>query len=97
MVYQSALRWGHLWSGAHILVRSNNAATVASINKGTSRSGEMLKIVEKLFWISVKFNFLLTAKFIPGVENVLADRISWLFDAPYHYVIYAIDHKLLNI
>jgi hypothetical protein len=82
MVHQSALRWGHLWTGSHFLVRSDNAATIAAINKGSSRSDELLCIIEKLFWLSVKYNFRLSAKFIPGVENVLADRISCMFESP---------------
>jgi hypothetical protein len=33
-------------------------------------------VIQKLFWLSVEFNFKLSAKFLPGVENILADRIS---------------------
>jgi hypothetical protein len=35
-------------------------------------------VVEKLFWLSVKFNFRLSASFVPGKCNILADRISRL-------------------
>jgi hypothetical protein len=80
MVYQAAVRWGKFWSGSHILVRSDNSATIAAINKGSSKSVELLSIVERLFWLGVKYNFRLSAKFIPGLENVLADRISRLSD-----------------
>jgi hypothetical protein len=73
-------RWGHLWSGQHIMVRSDNCSTVASINNTTSRSSEMLVIVKELFWLSVKYNFLLSASFIPGKLNILSDRISRLED-----------------
>ena len=69
-------RWGHLWSGLHIKVRSDNQATVAAINKATSRSSELLAIVSDLFWMSTKFDFRLSASFIPGVENILSDRVS---------------------
>jgi hypothetical protein len=80
MVNQAAMRWGQFWSGHHVLIRSDNAATVACINKGSTRSVPMLKIVEKLFWLSVFFGFKLSASFLPGIENVLADRISRLID-----------------
>jgi hypothetical protein len=80
MVNQAALRWGERWSGRHVLIRSDNAATVAAINKGSTRSVELLRIVEKLFWLSVKFGYKLTASFIPGIDNVLADRISRMID-----------------
>jgi hypothetical protein len=61
-----------------VRVRSDNMATVASINKTTTRSAELLVLIREIFWLSVQFNFKLTASFIPGKENVLADRISRL-------------------
>jgi hypothetical protein len=79
-VLLSARRWGHLWEGRHILVHSDNSSTVASINKSTSRSGEMLLLVKELFWCSVFFNFKLSAAYLPGKLNVISDRISRLHD-----------------
>ena len=76
----AARRWGKLWQGQHILVRSDNLATVASINKSTSRSPEMMSLIRELFWLSVSHDFRLTARFIPGKLNVLADRISRLVE-----------------
>ena len=76
----AAERWGHLWSGSHILVRSDNTTTVAAINKGSSRSVELLLIIQKLFWLSVEHGFKLSASYLPGTMNVLSDRISRLHD-----------------
>jgi hypothetical protein len=53
-------------------------ATLAAINKGTSKSVELMGVVERLFWLSIKYNFRLSAAFVPGKCNVLADRISCL-------------------
>jgi hypothetical protein len=78
IVYQSALRWGRYWHGQHVLVRTDNTATLAAINNGTSKSVEMMHIVERLFWLSIQFDFRLSASFVPGKSNVLADRISRL-------------------
>jgi hypothetical protein len=75
-VLEAAKRWGENWSGKHIRVRSDNSATVASLNKGTSRSGGLMALVREIFWLSVHYNFKLTAAHIPGVSNTLADRIS---------------------
>jgi hypothetical protein len=77
-VLESVKRWAPLWSGLHIRVRSDNSATVASINKGTSRSVDLLSPIQELFWLSVEFSFKLSASFVPGENNVLADRISRL-------------------
>jgi hypothetical protein len=77
-VLESVKRWGHLWEGLHIWVVSDTSATVAAVNKGTSRSPDLLNLVHELFWLSVCHSFKLSASFIPGVENVFADRISRL-------------------
>ena len=77
-VLEAVKRWAPLWSGLHICVRSDNSATVASINKGSSRSPELLSLIQELFWLSVEFSFKLSAFFIPGKVNYLADRISRL-------------------
>jgi hypothetical protein len=71
-------RWGPKWAGLHVKVRSDNMAMVASINKTTTRSPELLVLIRESFWLSVQFNFKLTVSFIPGTENLLADRLSRL-------------------
>jgi hypothetical protein len=77
----AAERWGHLWEGLHILVRSDNTATVAAINKGTSRSVDLLEIIQNLFWLSVKHGFKLSASYLPGHLNILSDQISRMNDS----------------
>jgi hypothetical protein len=53
---------------------------VAAINNTTTRSPQLLKIVKELFWLSVEHNFRLSAKHLPGVDNVLSDKLSRLHD-----------------
>jgi hypothetical protein len=77
-VVVAAARWGPVWSGQHILVRSDNMATVAAINKTSSRSVELLELVRELFWLSVIYKFKITARYLPGIENIMSDRISRL-------------------
>ena len=55
-------------------------STVAAINKGTSRSSEMLVLIQELFWCSVSYDFKLSASYIPGKLNVISDRISRMHD-----------------
>jgi hypothetical protein len=73
-------RWSHLWTGSHVLVRSDNASTVFALNKTSSRSPEMLTIIKEIFWYSIKYGFKITAAFIPGKLNILSDRISRLHE-----------------
>jgi hypothetical protein len=60
------------------MVRSDNVSTVSAVNRSTSRSAEMMKIVKELFWVSVEHNFKLSAKHIPGKLNILSDCLSRL-------------------
>jgi hypothetical protein len=79
-VLVAAKRWGPLWRGSHVLVRSDNFATVAAINNTTTRSSELLVIVKELFWLSVEHNFRLSAKHLPGILNVFSDHLSRMHD-----------------
>ena len=80
MILESARRWGSRWKGSHIRVRSDNVAAVQAINNGTTRCPELWEIVKELFWLSVQFDFRLSALHIEGKLNVLSDRISRLHD-----------------
>jgi hypothetical protein len=79
-VLLAAKRWGSSWSGSHVLVRSDNFATVAAINNTTTRSPPLLAIVKELFWLSIQYNFRLSAKFLPGKLNVFSDKLSRLHE-----------------
>jgi hypothetical protein len=39
-------RWAHLWRGKHLIVRSDNASTVAAVNNATSQSQNLLPLVQ---------------------------------------------------
>jgi hypothetical protein len=79
-VVESARRWGPSWNNLHVLVRSDNSATVAAITLSTSRSPKLLGLVKELFWLAVKFNFKLSASYLPGALNVLSDKLSRMID-----------------
>jgi hypothetical protein len=73
-------RWGEALRGTRFIVRTDNTATMAALNKGTSRSRGMMPIVRDIFWMSVKYDFQVFSVFLKGSENILADRISRLTD-----------------
>ncbi len=75
-VYLAALKWRHQWRNKRVIVASDNTTVVASINKGTSKSAMIMRMLRDLFWISASFNFHLTAKFIEGRLNTVADAAS---------------------
>lgn len=74
----AAHRWAPSWCNKRIIIYSDNSVTVSSINKGSSRNGAIMKCLRSLFWLSATFNFHLTARFVPGILNTVADSASRL-------------------
>ena len=68
--------WGPLWCRKRIIVNCDNAATVEIINKGRSKVPFIMKFVRKLIWLEAKYNFIIRAKFIPGISNSISDALS---------------------
>ena len=77
-VFLASLRWAESWRNKHIVVYSDNAATVFMLNKGSSRNSIAMVWLRQLFWLSAVFNFQLTARHIKGKDNVISDVISRL-------------------
>lgn len=59
-------------------VRSDNAACVAWINKGSARSEDprVMSLLRALFGLCIRRNARVTARHLPGLQNVLADALS---------------------
>jgi hypothetical protein len=77
-VFLALKRWGPVSQHQHVCIRSDNMATVSALNKSTSRSVVLMPWVREIFWVSVEFDVTITSRHIPGIDNVLADRISRL-------------------
>lgn len=75
-VFLAVCRWASAWSNKRIYIQSDNMTTVATINRGTSRDPFVMSCLRTLFWLSAKYNFHITAKYIPGLINIVADNIS---------------------
>ena len=74
----AAKRWGTLWANQHVIIRSDNQAAVQIINKGTTANSVIMNELRALFWLSATCNFRITAVYLEGNRNVLADAISRL-------------------
>lgn len=63
--------------GAQILIRSDNKTAVAQINRQSNPRHPHLLELSKAIWAwALTQGFTLKAEYIPGVENVKADRLS---------------------
>ena len=66
-----------LVSGKTILFRIDNITAVAYVNKlGGTRSGRLLSVAKLIFKFCEQYNVWIRASYIPGAENVAADRAS---------------------
>ena len=72
----AAAVWGPRWRGSSIQVLCDNAAVVAILNQNSSREKEVMHLVCCLAFIMAKFQFLLSASHIPGVQNTATDALS---------------------
>jgi hypothetical protein len=81
MVGEAAKRWAPEWAGRHIVVYTDSMVTMYAINKGTSRNPTAMCVLRKLFWLSAMHGFHITARHIPGIDNVASDSISRLHES----------------
>ena len=82
-VVLAAQRWSKYWVNKRIVLHSDNMVTVASINKGTSKNKMVMQCLRRLFWLSATHNFHMTARFLPGFLNIVADSASRLSSPGY--------------
>ena len=75
-IVMAAATWGNQWSGKRILFLSDNEAVVSILRSGTSRSPEIMELVRSLHLCAAKFQFMHSAKHIPGISNPVADALS---------------------
>jgi hypothetical protein len=75
-VLLSARKWASHWQGRHVVVWTDNTATLYAINKGTSKTPVVMSWLRELFYLSAVNNFRITARHIPGKFNELADALS---------------------
>lgn len=76
----AALRWCKSWQNQHVIIHTDNMAAKAIINKGTTNNSTIMAFLRLLFWLSAIYNFRITAVYIPGTENTIADNISRLHE-----------------
>ena len=71
-------RWGPRWLNKRVCVETDNTQTMAFINNGTCKNPIAMSWLREIFWISVRYNFHLRSRHLPGKLNQHADRLSRL-------------------
>ena len=79
----SVIRFAPAYANRTINVYSDNQCAVATINKCSSVSDEVMVILRNMFWTTAKFNIIVKAHYLPGSLNRIADLISRIHEDHY--------------
>ena len=72
----SAILCGNQWKGHKVKAFCNNTAAVVTIKGGVSKGKHMMHILKCVVFIEAYQQFQLTARYIPGFKNTMADDLS---------------------
>ena len=79
-VVMAAQAWSRVWANHHVAVFIGNRVTEAAVNNDTARNSTCLHLLKHLAALALQFNFDISAVYIPGVDNTIADTISRLHE-----------------
>lgn len=68
--------WGPTWSTRRVLFYCDNSAVVYIINTKRSKCSRIMSLLRSLTLATLKFNFYIKAKHVPGASNEIADSLS---------------------
>jgi hypothetical protein len=72
----SAILWGKTWACKRILFHCDNTGTVHAINKGRSKSPQVMSLLRRLVIVAAEGNFVYSSLHVAGVDNFIADSLS---------------------
>ena len=68
--------WYPHFAGKRLQFWCDNESVVAIINSGHSKAPRIMDLLRSLTLISMKHNFFVRARHVPGVSNEIADALS---------------------
>ena len=69
--------WGHLWVGSTVVAHVDNESAVGILNSGYSKESQIMHLMRCQFILTGHYQLDMRVCHIPGVNNVLAEAISW--------------------
>jgi hypothetical protein len=69
-------KFGELVRGKRVLLESDSECLVKAVDRGYSKSVEMMGCVESVLKLSVELRVILRVRWVAGVLNAVADRLS---------------------
>ena len=89
--------FGHLMTNSNVLFLCDNEAVVEIVQKQSTKDPNNMRIMRALILMIIKFNISLSAKHVPGKNNVLCDRISRFQVTPQLLAEHNMDSKATSI
>jgi len=77
---QGVERWAPFWQNSNVIVHTDSTVTKAILNRGRSRLPIVNRLLRRMFWLSVRYNFNVRAIHVPGLINTLPDTVSRLHE-----------------
>jgi hypothetical protein len=70
--------WGNILQNKSITFHTDNLTVMHIINKQSSTDKNIMHLVRRLVVACLSFNISFQARYIPGLQNILADKLSRL-------------------
>ena len=84
-------------TNSNVLFLCDNEAVVEIVQKQSTKDPNNMRIMRALILMIIKFNISLSAKHVPGKNNVLCDRISRFQVTPQLLAEHNMDSKATSI
>jgi hypothetical protein len=69
-------RWAPLFKNKCVYIYTDNQCAVSILNKCTCKSEYLMRAMREMFWISVTYNFVIKARYMPGCLQTMPDALS---------------------
>jgi len=96
-VYVLISMFGRYFKNKSVRFFCDNQAVCFIINKQSSRNKHVMAIMRKLILVLIHYNIQLVARHIPGIDNILSDKISRFQATPDLLTYYHMDPEKTTI
>lgn len=72
----AAILWGERWKRKRIIFHCDNQGTCFILNKGRSKSADIMRLMRRITLVAAQYSFTFTAQHVKGSLNTIADALS---------------------
>ncbi len=79
--------WGHTFSKKRLIFHCDNLGATQAWSSYNSKNRGVLELMRRMVTVAAKFNFTITIKHIPGLDNGIADALSRFQMTKFHRLV----------